>query len=298
MDSGDGVDVRRAGRRRKEDGFAGFSARDGVPVPPELFDLLLPRLTNLELRAFLYLIPHLRRPGREAVEIPLKELAGRVTAPPGGRDPGLSRNSFLRACGGLVRKGILLTEGPLFDPRCDDIGSCRLRLRPKQEAVAPVNADLPRRDARGPAGPTPLFLIQDLTQLGLSRRQARELVEECSEQEIVLQMLVLPLRASPSPVDTLLRSTHEAWPAPPSAASLLAVQPDGDATHGEAHARLDAHLGNAPPLQRLALMKQAGERIRLLGGPHFTDARIPHRLRLAFARSLAAEGLGIALPVT
>lgn len=287
----------RALRRIREDErFPGFASLDGIAVPLELSDELLPRLTNLELRALLYLLPHVRREGDKAGEIPLDQLLERITAPPVGRHPGLSRVSFLRACAGLIRKGVLLSDGPLIDPRVTDFRSSRLRLRTRGGAADPMVAPAAARQRRSrvvrEVG-APLPLIQDLVQLGLSRRQARELLEACSIEDIERQMVLLPFRGSKTPVETLLRASREDWPTPPEASPLLAVQPAAGRSGRHALGRIEAHLAAVSPSQRNALMRQAVDRVRALGGTYFTDGRVPHRLRLAFARWLLAEQLGI-----
>jgi phage replication O-like protein O len=90
--------------------FVGFSKPNYTQTPNELFDELLPELSESELKVLLYVVRRTFGFGKEADAISINQLAEGITTKDGrvlDRGTGLSRTSVKKATAALVEKGIL-----------------------------------------------------------------------------------------------------------------------------------------------------------------------------------------------
>jgi hypothetical protein len=90
--------------------FAGFGIPNGTYVPDEVFDLLMPRLSDIELRALLYIIRRTFGFKKSADDISLKQMVEGITTRDGRMldgGCGLSRPSVTKAVRGLAEKNIV-----------------------------------------------------------------------------------------------------------------------------------------------------------------------------------------------
>ena len=91
--------------------FEGFNVPNTTPVPDELFDFLLPKLGEAELRVLLYVIRRTLGFKRSSDQISLKKLVeGIKTADAKVLDygAGVAKSAAARAARSLVEKGVLL----------------------------------------------------------------------------------------------------------------------------------------------------------------------------------------------
>ncbi|MDQ2785200.1 MAG: replication protein [Chloroflexota bacterium] len=90
--------------------FAGFGIPNGTYVPDEVFDLLMPRLSDIELRVLLYIIRRTFGFKKGADDISLKQMVEGITTKDGrvlDGGCGLSRPSVTKAVRGLAMKNIV-----------------------------------------------------------------------------------------------------------------------------------------------------------------------------------------------
>jgi len=91
--------------------FAGFGIPNGTYVPDEVFDLLMPRLSDIELRALLYIIRRTFGFKKGADDISLKQMVEGITTRDGrvlDGGCGLSRPSVTKAVRSLAKKNIVM----------------------------------------------------------------------------------------------------------------------------------------------------------------------------------------------
>src|SRR3954447_19308295 len=93
--------------------FDGFASPNYTQVPDELFDVLLPRLADCELRVLLYIVRRTFGFKREADTIALFQMVHGITTREGqvlDSGTGLSKATVARGLAGLRTKGIIVAE--------------------------------------------------------------------------------------------------------------------------------------------------------------------------------------------
>ena len=91
--------------------FPGFTKPTYTQVPDELFDLLMPNLSEAELKVLLYIVRRTFGFSKSADAISLNQMIDGITTREGtvlDRGTGLSRSSVRRGVTGLETKGIIL----------------------------------------------------------------------------------------------------------------------------------------------------------------------------------------------
>lgn len=118
------------------DGFAvpfpGFSKPNYTQVPDELFDRLMPFLSDAELRVLLYLIRRTFGFKKEADAISLKQMVEGIQTADGrilDHGTGLSKATVARGLAGLRKKGIIKAERNRSRERGDEATTYSLRFR-------------------------------------------------------------------------------------------------------------------------------------------------------------------------
>jgi hypothetical protein len=140
--------------------FSGFASPSFTQVPDELFDLLMPQLTDAELRVLLYIIRRTFGFKREADAISLSQMVSGIITRDGrvlDSGTGLAKSTVARGLAGLRAKGVILAERNASAERGDEPTTYRLRFRAdsaEEKAVAdPVSRwrDTPRVSPAGQA---------------------------------------------------------------------------------------------------------------------------------------------------
>src|SRR4051812_40692555 len=91
--------------------FEGFSAPHYTQVPDEVFDLLLPMLSEAELKVLLYIIRRTFGFKKTADDISLSQLVTGIITKDGRRldhGTGVSKSSAIRGVKGLIEKGVIV----------------------------------------------------------------------------------------------------------------------------------------------------------------------------------------------
>ena len=121
---------------RDEYRFPGFDAPNYTPCPDALFDELLPRLSESELKVLLYVVRRTFGFRKDADAISVSQMVSGITTHDGrvlDRGTGLSKSSVRRGVQGLLDKGILLVEKVRSPDGDYETNVYRLRFR--QEVV-------------------------------------------------------------------------------------------------------------------------------------------------------------------
>src|SRR3954467_11689691 len=93
--------------------FAGFSSPNTTPVPDVLFDELLLRLDNAELRVLLYIIRRTYGFKRSTDDIAISQMVDGIRKKDGtilDRGTGMSKGSVTRGLRGLLEKGVIVAR--------------------------------------------------------------------------------------------------------------------------------------------------------------------------------------------
>jgi len=112
--------------------FAGFASPTYTQVPDELFDLLLPRLTDAELRVLLYIVRRTLGFKRQSDAISLSQMVAGITTKDGqtlDTGTGLSKATVARGLKGLREKGVIVAMRNRSAAKGDEPTTYALRFR-------------------------------------------------------------------------------------------------------------------------------------------------------------------------
>ncbi|MDP9359563.1 MAG: replication protein, partial [Chloroflexota bacterium] len=112
--------------------FEGFASPNFTQVPDELFDVLMPQLSDAELRVLLYIVRRTFGFKRDADAISLSQMVSGITTREGqvlDRGTGLSKATVARGLAGLRQKGVILTERRSSAQRGNEATTYRLRFK-------------------------------------------------------------------------------------------------------------------------------------------------------------------------
>src|SRR5215218_3132523 len=118
--------------------YAGFPNPNGTLVPDDLFDVLMPELSEAELRVLLYIVRRTFGFKKTSDAISLSQMVGGVTARDGrvlNRGTGMSRRGVMKGCAGLIEKGVIRVEKRLSEQGDNEINVYHLRFRGEPEPV-------------------------------------------------------------------------------------------------------------------------------------------------------------------
>ena len=130
--------------------FKGFGSPNTTPVPDVIFDELLMKLDNCELRVLMYIIRRTFGFKKASDNIAISQMVEGITKRDGtilDRGTGLSRASVKRALRGLLEKNIIIRRRNQADDGGNDVNTYALRFE-----EARVSSDTPRVSG----DPTPL----------------------------------------------------------------------------------------------------------------------------------------------
>ena len=111
--------------------FSGFSTPNYTPVPDELFDRLLPKLSGAELKVLLYVIRRTFGFKKAADNISFNQICDGITTSDGrvlDHGTGLSKSTAQLALKGLVKKRIVLATKRVSRERGNEPTTYRLNL--------------------------------------------------------------------------------------------------------------------------------------------------------------------------
>ncbi len=112
--------------------FEGFASPNFTQVPDELFDVLMPQLSDAELRVLLYIVRRTFGFKRDTDAISLSQMVSGITTREGqvlDRGTGLSKATVARGLAGLREKGVILAERRSSAQRGNEATTYRLRFK-------------------------------------------------------------------------------------------------------------------------------------------------------------------------
>lgn len=118
--------------------FVGFSKPSYTQVPDELFDELMPRLSESELKVLLYVIRRTFGFKKESDAISLKQMVDGIRTRDGRQldnGTGLSRPGVTKGVKGLIAKGVLIADRNRSDEKGDEPTTYQLRFVPVETAL-------------------------------------------------------------------------------------------------------------------------------------------------------------------
>ncbi len=119
--------------------FDGFASPNFTQVPDELFDVLMPQLSDAELRVLLYIVRRTFGFKRDADAISLSQMVSGITTREGqilDRGTGLSKATVARGLAGLRAKGVILAERRSSVQRGNEATTYRLRFKAASSGVS------------------------------------------------------------------------------------------------------------------------------------------------------------------
>lgn len=135
--------------------FEGFENPNTTPVPDVVFDRLLTRLSEAELRVLLYIIRRTFGFKRDRDAISLSQMVDGITTRDGrvlDEGTGMSRRGVMKGCAGLVEKGIITVEKRLSEQGDNEINIYSLRFKGENTEITGVGNDVPYRRERRALG--------------------------------------------------------------------------------------------------------------------------------------------------
>jgi len=162
--------------------YEGFSNPNGTIVPDDVFDVLMPRLADAELRILLYIIRRTFGFKKTSDDISLRQMVEGITTRDGrvlDSGTGLSKPTVARGLVGLREKRIIVATRNRSVERGNEATSYRLRFKEDDDTVAEAAAD-PRENA----GRVPLSHQRDK---GVSHGRDKGLSHQRDTQETVKQ---------------------------------------------------------------------------------------------------------------
>src|SRR5215211_8005026 len=112
--------------------YEGFPSPNGTVVPDDVFDVLMPELSEAELRVLLYVIRRTFGFKKDSDSISLSQMVDGVKTRDGrvlDRGTGMSRRGVMKGCAGLVEKGVIRVEKRLSEQGDNEINVYHLRFR-------------------------------------------------------------------------------------------------------------------------------------------------------------------------
>jgi hypothetical protein len=140
--------------------FAGFTSPTYTQVPDELFDVLMPQLSDAELRVLLYIVRRTFGFKRDSDSISLSQMVKGITTHDGrvlDTGTGLAKSTVARGLKGLRDKGIIVATRNQSKTRGDQPTTYRLRFKadiisePPAAPAVSQQQDTPRVSPTGQA---------------------------------------------------------------------------------------------------------------------------------------------------
>lgn len=181
-------------RNGSEEIFQGFSLPNYTQVPDQLFDNLLPDLSEAELKVLLYIVRRTFGFKKDADNISLRQLSSGIVARDGrvlDRGTGLSKSGVTKALLSLRKRGILIRTKNSDSIRGDTPTTYRLRMVGEPLDAGDEVPDLPvstLEDTPVHAGRRPLSTLEDRPVYGQQQALSTPVdTQETGKQEKELQ---------------------------------------------------------------------------------------------------------------
>jgi hypothetical protein len=126
--------------------FLGFSSPNTTPVPDVLFDELLLRLDNAELRVLLYIIRRTYGFKRSTDDIAISQMVEGIRKKDGtvlDRGTGMSKGSVTRGLRGLLEKGVIVARRNTSKERGFEPTTYALKFKTEVEPLVPPMRQAP-----------------------------------------------------------------------------------------------------------------------------------------------------------
>ncbi len=147
--------------------FDGFASPNFTQVPDELFDVLMPQLSDAELRVLLYIVRRTFGFKRDTDAISLSQMVSGITTREGqvlDRGTGLSKATVARGLAGLRAKGVILAERRSSVQRGNEATTYRLRFKATSSGVSEQATPVSQRRDKGHSAPPVSAVRQALSQ--------------------------------------------------------------------------------------------------------------------------------------
>jgi hypothetical protein len=131
-------------KRKPHFQYEGFATPNGTVVPDDVFDLLMPELTEAELRVLLYVVRRTLGFKKASDAISLSQMVKGIQTRDGrtlDRGTGMSRRGVMKGVAGLQAKGIVTVEKKMAEDGVNRVNVYRLRFR--DEAKQGVGNEVP-----------------------------------------------------------------------------------------------------------------------------------------------------------
>lgn len=112
--------------------FEGFSSPNGTVVPDELFDVLMPQLTEAELRVLLYIIRRTFGFKKSSDDISLRQIVDGITTKDGralDHGAGVGKTAAVRAIKGLAERGVIVAQRNMSTERGNEPSTYAVRFK-------------------------------------------------------------------------------------------------------------------------------------------------------------------------
>ncbi|MDP9357935.1 MAG: replication protein [Chloroflexota bacterium] len=136
--------------------FDGFASPNFTQVPDELFDILMPQLSDAELRVLLYIVRRTFGFKRDRDAISLSQMVSGITTREGqvlDRGTGLSKATVARGLAGLRAKGVILAERCSSAQRGNEATTYRLRFKAASSGMDQLPTPLSQRRDKAHSAP-------------------------------------------------------------------------------------------------------------------------------------------------
>ncbi|MDP9471835.1 MAG: replication protein [Chloroflexota bacterium] len=147
--------------------FDGFASPNFTQVPDELFDVLMPQLSDAELRVLLYIVRRTFGFKRDHDAISLSQMVSGITTREGqvlDRGTGLSKATVARGLAGLREKGVILAERRSSAQRGNEATTYRLRFKTASSGMEQPAIPLSQRRDKAHSAPRVSAVRQALSQ--------------------------------------------------------------------------------------------------------------------------------------
>jgi len=165
-----------------QNAFQGFGSPSFTQVPDELFDALMPSLSDCELRVLLYIVRRTFGFKRDHDAIALSQMVSGITTRDGkvlDRGTGLSKATVARGLAGLRDKGVIIAERNSSPERGNEATTYRLRFKNDSSEMTKHITPLSQPRDKGRSAP----LVSSLGQALSRRRDTQQTVEQHTDFE-------------------------------------------------------------------------------------------------------------------
>lgn len=144
--------------------WPGFYEPNFTPVPDDFFDVLLPALTDAELRVLCYMMRRTFGFKKRSDRISLSQITGGIVKRDGERldgGAGISKMGAARAINGLIAKGIILAERNRSAAHGDEPTTYTLRMAGREPVSPNVTPPVTQSDTARNSGAIPPVTERD-----------------------------------------------------------------------------------------------------------------------------------------